>query len=395
MSSGALGLAQSQSSGLLPFQGRLADASGKPIPDGVRVVQFQIYGEPIGGNVLWAGEVHRATINGGLVNVVLGSKNPLPRNRSDQTDKSFFDQLLYLQITVDSNRDGAITNDKADPPILPRQTILPVLFAEESGNARRLAGYDWSVLFGATSPAAGKISGSRIASTTITADQLAPESIDISRLAKAVVEALNPPGTIQAFAGPKIPVGWLLCDGSALDRDTPEYARLYGAIFESWGNGSQVPLGALRSAVLTGDNKTDFNIPDLRGYFLRGVSGVSARDLDRDSRTSISAGGNTNNAVGSIQASRTGQHTHGGDTGAGNGNLTALVYNSNNGNNWIRHRTIEEWTANVNGTLGELSRSFATGTTLGAVVVGRTSVNNPDTAESRPANAYVHYIIKL
>jgi len=34
---------------LLPFQGRLSDANGQPIPDGARVVQFKIYDAPVGG----------------------------------------------------------------------------------------------------------------------------------------------------------------------------------------------------------------------------------------------------------------------------------------------------------------------------------------------------------
>lgn len=157
---------------VLPFQARLSDASGKPVGDGVRVVQFQIYTEPGGGSVLWAGEIHRTTVNGGLANVVLGTKNPLPRDRADQPDRSFFDQPLYLQVTVDANADDQIT--AADPPLLPRQTILPVVFSGESSlsrNSQKLAGYDWSVVFGANSPNGG-IPGSKIIPGTISVAQL-------------------------------------------------------------------------------------------------------------------------------------------------------------------------------------------------------------------------------
>ena len=187
--------AQSQSPRLLPFQGRLSDANGKPILEGVRVVQFQIYSEPIEGKVLWPGEVHRVTVNGGLVNVVLGSKNPLPRDRSDQTDKSFFDQPLYLQITVDADGDGKISDDKLDPPMLPRQTILPVLFAQESGLSRdsmKLGGHDWSVLFGINNPS-GKIDGTRLAN--ITSNSIAPGAINSSLISNGSVgiEKLAPP----------------------------------------------------------------------------------------------------------------------------------------------------------------------------------------------------------
>lgn len=182
-------LIASDGSRLIPFQGRMAEASGNPIADGVRLIQFQIYSEPSGGSVLWTGELHRATIHGGLVNLVLGSKNPLPNDRLDQPDKSFFDQPLYLQITVDANADNQIT--AADPPLLPRQTILPVLFSQESGNARKLAGYDWSALFGTNNPVDGKLPGSRISPGSITAGQIGNAAISSAQLASNAVSTAN------------------------------------------------------------------------------------------------------------------------------------------------------------------------------------------------------------
>lgn len=99
--------------------------------------------------------------------------------------------------------------------------------------------------------------------------------------------AAVPAGMIMAFAGTSdnIPDGWLLCDGSAVSRS--EYSNLYSAIGVSWG---------------TGDNSTTFNLPDLRGMFLRGVSGNSGNDPDAESRTLLkNNGGNTGNKVGSYQ----------------------------------------------------------------------------------------------
>ena len=95
---------------LLPFQARLADAAGRSFPDGPRAIRFQIFAEMLGGSPLWAGEVHRTTINGGLVNVQLGTKAPLTH-----VD---FNQELYLEITIDSNNDeklDAIGSDGVDP----------------------------------------------------------------------------------------------------------------------------------------------------------------------------------------------------------------------------------------------------------------------------------------
>lgn len=220
---------------ILPFQGRLSDASGQPIPDGARLIQFQIFSEPSGGGLLWAGEVHRATVNSGLVNVMLGSRNALPRDRSDQPGKSFFDQQLYLQITVDANKDNQI--DAADAPLLPRQTILPLPFAAESGvsrNSQKLAGYDWSALFGVNSPA-GTINGSRIENITsnsispgtinagliargsITSNQIAPLTISANEIADgAITQAKRAPANIQISD-----VGSFACEACSSDAEVP------------------------------------------------------------------------------------------------------------------------------------------------------------------------------
>src|SRR5688572_9156137 len=94
---------------LLPFQGRLTDASGAAIADGAKVVEFKMYDAPTGGTVKWAGEVHKLSVNGGLVNSMLGSKAGL-----GSVD---FSTPCFLQITVDANGDNQIT--AADPPLLP------------------------------------------------------------------------------------------------------------------------------------------------------------------------------------------------------------------------------------------------------------------------------------
>lgn len=56
------------------------------------------------------------------------------------------------------------------------------------------------------------------------------------------------PGDLKPIAGAGIPVGWLVCDGSAVSRT--QYVALFNAISTLWGSG---------------DNVTTFNIPDLRG----------------------------------------------------------------------------------------------------------------------------------
>jgi microcystin-dependent protein len=64
----------------------------------------------------------------------------------------------------------------------------------------------------------------------------------------------TPSGAIMPFAMSSAPTGWLACDGSAVSRAT--YSALFSAISTTWG---------------VGDGSTTFNLPDLRGAFVRGA----------------------------------------------------------------------------------------------------------------------------
>ena len=105
--------------------------------------------------------------------------------------------------------------------------------------------------------------------------------------AEAVTNAVSCPiGSIMPFAGDasKVPAGWLLCDGKAVSRS--EYSTLYDLIGTSYG---------------FGNNSTTFNLPDMRGMFLRGVSGDSGKDVDAATRVPLREGGNSGNSIGSYQ----------------------------------------------------------------------------------------------
>lgn len=64
---------------------------------------------------------------------------------------------------------------------------------------------------------------------------------------------LSPPGVVAHFARDTAPSGWLKANGAAVSRGT--YAALFAAIGTTYG---------------AGDGSTTFNLPDLRGEFLRG-----------------------------------------------------------------------------------------------------------------------------
>ena len=74
----------------------------------------------------------------------------------------------------------------------------------------------------------------------------------------------NPSGSVIIFAGDTAPTGYLECNGQELDRT--QYADLFAAIGVYYGSGN---------------NSTTFNIPDLRGEFVRGWSHGKSTDNNR------------------------------------------------------------------------------------------------------------------
>jgi microcystin-dependent protein len=85
----------------------------------------------------------------------------------------------------------------------------------------------------------------------------------------------------------------MLCEGQAISRT--KYAALFSIIGTAFGSG---------------DGASTFNLPDLRGRFLRGVDGTAGRDPDKTTRTAAATGGNTGNNVGSVQGSGYKSHSH-------------------------------------------------------------------------------------
>ncbi|MDP3370367.1 MAG: phage tail protein, partial [Brevundimonas sp.] len=100
------------------------------------------------------------------------------------------------------------------------------------------------------------------------------------------------PGVIEMFGASAPPVGYLECDGAAVSRAT--YADLFAAIGTVYG---------------PGDGATTFNVPDLRGEFVRGWDDGRGIDAAR--------------VFGSAQDDALEAHTHSvpsnSDIGTGNG----------------------------------------------------------------------------
>ena len=95
-----------------------------------------------------------------------------------------------------------------------------------------------------------------------------------------------PTGSVFTMATTTVPSGYLECNGAAVSRTT--YADLFSAIGTTWGSGN---------------GSTTFNVPDLRGEFVRGWDNGRGVDSSRSFATS--------------QAQSTEAHKHGVDYTSG------------------------------------------------------------------------------
>jgi microcystin-dependent protein len=172
-----------------------------------------------------------------------------------------------------------------------------------------------------------------------------------------------PAGTILPFAGPKanVPPGYLACDGSQYT--ATDYPSLFNAIGNAWGG-----------------NGAAFNVPDLRGFFMRGISEGTNNDPDKDSRTALNTGGATGNNVGSYQMDENKSHAHGvADPGHSHS------YNDLSNTPEVSDDADDRWVGS-DGKVDEVRTTSNVQTNI--------TIQNAGGNEARPKNAYVLYIIK-
>lgn len=152
---------------------------------------------------------------------------------------------------------------------------------------------------------------------------------------KAESDSAGQPGDVKFCARTTAPTGWLKANGAAVSRTT--YAALFAVIGTTFG---------------AGDGFTTFNLPDLRGEFLRGwddgrnqdpgrgLGSLQLGSVESHSHTGATAtngshshGGSTNSAGDHTHSGSTataGEHTHGlPQDVAGNLNVDHLVGSGN------------------------------------------------------------------
>ena len=159
-----------------------------------------------------------------------------------------------------------------------------------------------------------------------------------------------PTGSVIAFAGASAPTGWLMCNGAAVSRTT--YAALFSTLGSTYG---------------AGDGSTTFNLPDLRGEFVRGLDGGRGVDSGR--------------ALGSAQSGENASHLHTGSTAsAGDHSHSSNVYKGGpNPGGWSTSFAPS----------GDIIQTKTTGAHTHTV-----TINTSGGTEARPRNIAMNYIIK-
>ena len=97
------------------------------------------------------------------------------------------------------------------------------------------------------------------------------------------LSGMVPSGAVLYFAGQTAPAGWLKANGAAVSRTA--YAALFAAIGTTYG---------------AGDGSTTFNLPDLRGEFMRGWD--DGRGIDSGRAIGSAQGDAIRNITGSIDS---------------------------------------------------------------------------------------------
>ena len=165
-----------------------------------------------------------------------------------------------------------------------------------------------------------------------------------------------PTGSVHMMATTTAPSGYLKCNGAAISRTT--YADLFAIIGTAHG---------------AGDGSSTFNVPDLRGEFVRGWDDSRGVDSGRN--------------FGSAQSDQNAQHNHSASATSSvtdPGHFHDVPYSNSDSGDGV----IEESGTGFSGV--EPTNSATTGISVSTSV----SIANSGGSEARPRNIAMMYVIK-
>ncbi len=165
-----------------------------------------------------------------------------------------------------------------------------------------------------------------------------------SAIDRIIAAATTLPGAVVAYAMTSPPTGWLECDGSAVNRGS--YAALFAAIGTTYG---------------AGDGSSTFNLPDLRGEFVRGWDHGRGVDSGR--------------TIGTTQADMLKAHNH----------LNGVAEDTGHGQAYVYGFTSTDMPGSATGDMSDGGNT--------PTIQGYTS--NTGGAETRPVNVSMMYCIKF
>jgi microcystin-dependent protein len=187
----------------------------------------------------------------------------------------------------------------------------------------------------------GEVTAAKIAADAVTTAKILDANVTTAKIANAAVTqeklaasvTFVPAGAIMAFAMNSAPSGWLAANGQFVSRSG--FSELWAAIGTTYG---------------AGDGTTTFNLPDLRGYFVRGAG--------------TNGDGAASGTFGAKQSDDNKSHTH-----------------------TLSNTSSSVWT--VGGNNGSISFPNA------GVAVGTATINTSGGSEARPKNIALLYCIKF
>ena len=259
---------------LINFQGKLTDKQNNVLTGSFEIT-FSLYiNENVGiGTFIWQ-ETHDVNVFQGNYSVLLGSL--------DEFENTLFTNELWLGIKVGS-----------DAEMTPRSKI--------SGSA-------YAVSVNGKSIVDNSIESKHIKNAAVLSNHILDKTVSSNHIKDKVIKSnhivpgfgLVPTGAIMMWPAtiPEYPAGWLPCNGDKLNQ--ADYSNLYKAIGNTYST--------------NGVDASEFCLPDLRGYFVRGWDprGASGLDPDYASRTNVSGDTFEEGAgfVGTMQGDEFKSHYH-------------------------------------------------------------------------------------